>query len=241
MFWLLIAILGGAVGLSLLIATVVYKNIIEMSKIDHLPEIENDNILESEINQWAASHGFHYMNTFLMQITNTRTFVAVWQHPHDPTFFAAYICQGTGGNSSDQSNVVTQKTVFDFITYFDKGYSLTTGSTSDGNLFPLQQNIYHQTLDFADWDDHYQKHTQAVTYLKNIGGIRLDVLTKPVDQYILEAVHSCTKHVRSLFLWPLRGAYWYFIRRRLWHNLTIQQQHEKGKIKLPNEIDQFQI
>jgi len=43
-------------------------------------------------------------------------------------------------------------------------------------------------------------------------------------------------YIRGISLWPFRGAYWYFIRKQLWHNKSIKNQHEKGMIKLPNQL-----
>lgn len=216
------------------ISYAVYKSILEMSRIDHLPTVENEKIKTTELYRWAESQGYLYLDTFLLQISGVRTFLAVWQHPHDPTYFAAYITQALNKNAQPSKSVKQQMT-FDFVTYFTGDSSLTTGSSAAGNLIPLRPGLYRQTLDYSSLTELQQKHTDAVTYLQRLGGMQLGTLSQPAVDYITDALRSCTDYVRSLPLWPLQGVYWYFIRKHLWHNRTIQQQHEKRKISLPNE------
>jgi len=37
-------------------------------------------------------------------------------------------------------------------------------------------------------------------------------------------------------LWQLRQFWWYFTRRKQWHELSIREQHERGMIQLPKEM-----
>lgn len=236
MFSLTFAILVGVSVFVGLISKALYDNVMEMRRINHLQPIENKTVTESKLNQWAIAHDFVHIGDFFMHLTNVQSHITVWRHCYEPTFMAAYLTQAIKPKSTGQSKPITQKTAFDFVTYFEMGHTLTTGSTLDASLFPLKEGRYQQTFNFIDMDDLLQKHAQAVVYLKNYGQARLGVIDKPVEDYILEALHSSMEYVWSLPLWPVRGVYWYFIRRHLWHNLTIQRQHEKGKIRLPNEI-----
>ncbi|MHC4551221.1 MAG: hypothetical protein ACYSUT_00430 [Planctomycetota bacterium] len=231
----LIAVIVGVVAVWGFISFAVYKSITEMSLFDHLPTVENEKIKDSQLYQWTDSRGYNYLDTYLMEISGVRTFLAVWQHPHDPTFFAAYITQAVNSKSQPSKNV-KQEMAFDFVTYFTGSFSLTTGSTSSGNLMPLKEGLYRQTLNYGNLDELQEKHNEAVTYLKSFGGVQPGTLSLPAIDYIVDALRNSTEYIRSLSLWPLRGPYWYFIRKHLWHNLTIQQQHEKRKIKLPNEL-----
>lgn len=237
---LIILILIGIVFFWSLIAKSVYDSVTQMNRIERLT-LTKDEPPEDDTNRWAVENKFYYLGEFLLQAGNARTLVAVWRHYHDPTFFSACFAQGLQPHASNESKVLTQELAFDFTTCLENDYSLTTGSTASANLFPSKQGSYKQTFTISDLEELFRRHQEGVGYLKTVGGARFCTLNKPVEQYILDALHSSTDYVRSLFLWPLRGAYWYFIRRKLWHGLSIQQQHEKRMIKLPNEIRVFQL
>jgi hypothetical protein len=68
------------------------------------------------------------------------------------------------------------------------------------------------------------------------GKVKLKAEDKEFEQAFTRAIREQVKYIKMLPLWPLRGPCWYFIRRYLWHNKSIEEQHRKGMIKLPNEL-----
>jgi len=106
----------------------------------------------------------------------------------------------------------------------------------DSNLFPKPPGSYVQTFSNLSLDDRWYKHIEMENYLLDEGQAQLVEVDKPFEKCIVDATRRQMKFIRSLPLWPLRGTYWYFVRRRFWHNKLIKEQHEKGMIKLPNEL-----
>ena len=93
-----------------------------------------------------------------------------------------------------------------------------------------------QSFSGISLDEQLARHIEMQEYLSSAGGARLSQLVKPFEEIFIESIDKQVEFVRSIPLWPLRGAYWFFIRRRLWHNKSVLQQHQRGMIKLPNEL-----
>ena len=89
-----------------------------------------------------------------------------------------------------------------------------------------------------NFDERWHKHVEMENYLMDEGQAQLVEMDKPFEEFFIDEIHKHVKHIRSIPLWPLHGTYWFVIRRVLWHDKSIKQQHEKGMIKLPNEIHQ---
>jgi hypothetical protein len=73
-------------------------------------------------------------------------------------------------------------------------------------------------------------------YLIEEGGAGLARMDVSLMDALSDAMRKQTAYVRSLWFWPLRGLYWFLIRRHLWHNRSIKTLREMGRIRLPNEL-----
>jgi len=168
--------------------------------------------------EWAKSNDFTFIGYFVLQ----NALIATWKHPDKATFFCQYIVQGVCS--------------YDFETEFDNDISLTTGSGLETQLFPQQPKHYKQSFSNITLGEQWGKHIEMRNYLIKMGQAKLVRIEGQFDEIFVESIRKQMKFIRSLRLWRFRGAYWFFVRRHLWHNKSIKEQHKKGMIKLPNEL-----
>lgn len=222
-----LAIVSLLVGLVALISFAVYASVRKLADpaLAIVPAPEDEYITQyesaAEHDHWAEANGFDYLGGYLFHGPVT-AFVGAWQHRDQPTFFCVYCHPG--------------REEFDLVTIYSDTLGLTTGSTKDGQLMPRQATSYAQTFSGLDLDTMWVRHTEAQQYLETNARLTRHPWTKPFEATLVDAIHQQTDYVRSLLFWPLRGTYWYFVRRSRWHNRSIESQHQARMIRLPNEV-----
>lgn len=178
------------------------------------------------LRQWAADNDFNFIGNFTMKIGSSNALISVWRHSERPTFLCQYLVRS--GRTVNKA--------LDMVTLFDSDIMLTTASKSDGQLLPIPAGSYYQTFSNISPDDQWNKHVEMENFLMDDGGARLVQLDVTFEESFISAIRRQMQHIRSILLWPCRAPYWYFVRRNLRHNKSIRLQHQKGMIKLPNEL-----
>lgn len=173
---------------------------------------------------WAERNGFHFVGFYFESCMNS--LIAAWRHASQPTYFCAYVV-------SDNNQL---RNTYDFVTLFDHDVSLTTGSTKDGHMMPPRPGAYVQTFSHVSLDEQWRRHTDAERFLNSRGHVGFRSRVPAFVESITTAIQRQVAHVRSMPFWPFRAVFWFASRRSRWHNLTIQQQHEQGWIRLPHEL-----
>jgi hypothetical protein len=169
--------------------------------------------------QWAEANEFAFIGYFRFQ---NRISLAAWRRTDRPTFFTHMRVQG--------------KETFDLVTLFADDVALTTGSSADAQVLPLPAGFYCQSFSGAGLDERWDRHIEAENYLMDAGGARLVQTDVSLEDAVVRYVRRQVAHVRGLSMWPFRGVYWFVVRRQRMHNLSVQKQHERGMIMLPNEL-----
>lgn len=182
-----------------------------------------------EGSQWAQENGFAFVGNFAMKVGIAETSMAIWRCSERPSFFCRYTAQA--------GNIV--QTSFDFVTIFDGDIMLTTNDKADSQMLPQAPRHYLQSFSAVSLDQQWCQHVQMENYLMDAGGALLVQLNKAFEDCFIDTVRKQVEYVRSLSFWPLRGIYWFFVRRKLRHNLSIQAQHDKGLIMMPSEMPGF--
>ena len=222
----LLAILGivGFVYAAVTLAT--YTNTVRMAEVSLMlyPNAEPP----QDADEWAANNDFKFIGNYIIKTGATDCLISAWKRLDRPTSFCRYVV----------SNKNKSKTTHDLTTIFAHHIGLTTCDTMDGNLFPAFPGSYKQSFSNISLDHLWAHHIEMENYLMDKGKAQLLERDVSFEQDFNEATQKQIKFIRSLPFWPFRGAYWYFIRRRIWHNKSIKTQHEKGMIKLPNEISE---
>lgn len=154
--------------------------------------------------------------------------------PTAPPFWSQY--HARANNSSH-----VQEQGCDLGTHFADDVSITSTNLKSGNYYPSRVHSYTQSFPAMSLDNLWDIHQEMCDYLTHDGGACPTTEDRPLDHIMIESIRRQMGHIRNLPLWQLRQLYWYFLRRRFWHNLTIRRQHDKGKINLPNEYCPEQV
>lgn len=179
--------------------------------------------------QWAEENDFTFVGNFAMKVGIADTSMGIWRRSDRPTFFCRYLVQA---GSKEQTS-------FDFVTMFEDDIILTTNDKSNSQMLPQPPGYYSQSFSPVSLEEQWNQHLQMENYLMDIGSAILVQNDKPFEDCFIDTIRKQVEFVRSISLWPLRGIYWFYVRRKLWHNLSIQAQHDKGLIVLPSEIPGF--
>jgi len=180
------------------------------------------------LHQWAKGNGFEFLEYYLVKTGFQRLFLAVWQRTDRPTFLCTYLVPTQSGFTK----------VTDIVTKFANNTSLTTANSSDAQTHPKPPKDYHQTFSRITLDEQWCRHIEMENFLMDVGDAKLVYTEIQFEKCFVNDVRKEIRYIRSISYWYLLGAYWYFIRRNLWHNKSIKTQHEKGMIKLPNEMSE---
>jgi len=129
--------------------------------------------------------------------------------------------------------------VTDIITEFANGIYLTTVDSKAAQFHPGPPKAYKQTFSKINLDEQWCRHLEMENFLMDVGGVELVYTEIQFEKHFIDENQKSVRFIRSIPYWYLFGAYWYFIRRNLWHNKSIKTQYEKGMIKLPQKEHGF--
>jgi hypothetical protein len=174
----------------------------------------------------AQQYGFEFKGAYEFVAGITRVTVFGYQQPGKSIYMSREVVR--------TKNVTISKIEFD--TEFMHGYSLTTSASAQMGSQPFRPGTYGQSFPKQDHSTLWQKHLDAQNYLIKFGSVRLVSDPLPFKDTYETCIRNQANYIRSLFCWPLIGIYGFFIRRHFWNSKTIEQQHQKRMIKLPNEI-----
>ena len=170
---------------------------------------------------WAEELGLEPVGCYVMPSPGP-AFIAAWRHRDRATCFCMYH--------------IANRYIYDFVTIFSNGGSLTTGSSKDGNWAPAMPLCYKQTFSENDMNALWSLHLAGETYLKKEARIEVARPLEDFENLFIDYIHRQAAHIRSHFLWPLRMPYWYLIRRPRRHNRSIEDQHQAGMIVMPRDV-----
>lgn len=178
--------------------------------------------------QWAGENDFEHVGYYLFR--NGQSLIAAWRYADRPTWFCYYVIQVEA-----EGNTVTKEAV-DFVTRFGDDISLTTGSMPDCHFLPPRPGAYVQSFSELSLDEQWGRHIEGENYLMDQGGAQLEPFEQPFDEALLTAVRQQLDYVRSIPLWYLHAPLWFFVRRSQYHNRSLEQLHQRGRIRLPNDM-----
>lgn len=178
---------------------------------------DSQSSLPNKTRTWADANRFRFLGYY----QNGGTLVAAWQHTARPTL----LCQYTDG----------PRTAFDLVSLFAGDVWLTTSSAPDGQILPRPAGKYAQVFPGLSLDELWQRHIDMEAYLVQQGGARPGQVNLPLEDTMNQANLEMLGYVQSLPAWPLRCVWWYFVRQYQRAGLSIIDQHQLGRIRLPNE------
>jgi len=178
------------------------------------------------LHDWAKQNEFSFLGYYIGKIGFQAAFMAVWRRSDRPTFLCHYLVR-----EQHRANRVSE-----IDTEFAFGISLSTANSIDAQLHPKPPGCYHQTFSKINMDEQWYRHIEAENYLIDKGEAQLVTTEESFEDLFLRSEQKQRKFVRSITFWPFLIFYWYFVRKRLWHNKSIRELHERSMIKLPKEF-----
>jgi hypothetical protein len=204
-------ILGILVFLPVVIAIPVVMQVVAFSsKSLQLTCVDrSDEAANADHAAWARQHGFVWLGEYSLTAVQTAR-ISAWQQPQKMSYFCVYAVAG--------------RLVVDFVTCFSRDLSLTTGNTRDGMLLPSAPRKYHQCFEKLSLDAQFRQHLASEKFLMERAKVVVAEAREPFAKIFVAAIQGQMAYIRSLFLWPLRGFFWYFVRRNMLRNMTVEQQ-----------------
>lgn len=191
-----------------------------MDSSHHVSDTETRNAIS-----WAEAANFEYLGVF--EHRPDKNLIYAWKSNIHRCFLASYVLlQGD-----------TRIAATDFVTGFQDEFSLTTNNHGDGRAFPKHPATYAQCFANASIDEIWRRHKEAEQYLVGFGGVRAIQQLPDFQPAFQRAIRDQMNYLQSFLLWKLRIPYWYFVYRKRWRNISIEEQHTRGWIKLPNELE----
>ena len=225
--WILLTILAVLLGVPGMISLMLYLQIraltrpsLRLEPAD--PERDGPAIAAAQkLDAWMQAEGFELADCCVLNAMQ-RAFIAAWQHTDRMRYACIY--------------QIGPQQAYDIVTLFASDMALTTGSAVDGLLLPMPPGEYGQAFPKTSLEELWSRHTQSEAYLVQNGAVVLPAGDRPFADVFLPALRRHAAYVRSLPLWPLRGTYWFFVRRNRLKNLSVEQQVERGLVPLPRDV-----
>lgn len=147
---------------------------------------------------WASHHGFGWLGGFSLE-QPVPMFLAVWSRPDATAYFVEYL------HSKGRHQ--------EFVTVLSRDEGVTTANTRDAGLFPPRPGSFVEVFDGAELDELLRRHLESVAFVQRRLTPSTEVAPVEFRALMVEAVTRQMDHIRSHALWPLRGPFWFFIRR----------------------------
>ncbi len=162
-------------------------------------------------NEWATRNGFEWVGSFRLRASaNPAIIILAWQSPGAAAFMCAYHLRA--------------RRYYDFVTEFDGGSSVTTGSIADGTLLPNQPGSYTQVFGDADLDTQFAHHMRGEAAVERALGVQREAFDQPFHEYIADEIRAQVRHVRAIPFWVTRVPWWMLTRSRR-ANMPIERRY----------------
>lgn len=150
-----------------------------------------------EVAPWAARRGLEFVGAFRL-LMQPAPVIFAWQAKET----AEYFCQYQVGGQIQ----------YDVVSIFGPDLGLTTSSSKDAFTLPQPSGVCVQAFHKADLDTLWSRHEDSRSaFVARFGAPRH--LPGPFESMLLGALRKQAAYVQRIPMWPLRGAWWYFVTR----------------------------
>lgn len=193
----------------------VYRSIRKMAaapRLDLKPELVPviTNPVNRKVGAFLAVHGFTFANAY--QFHGIR--FGHWMHNSNrPPLrnLTAYV-----GPAS---------LAYEFVTEFSDEHSLTTSQTKAGFMYPRPFGSFLQAFPKASIEELLDLHIRGEQHLISTLSIPIKEIRAPLLERFTSGILRQIRYIKSHSLWPIRGIYWYLIRRYVMRNRPIWKQN----------------
>jgi hypothetical protein len=113
---------------------------------------------------------------------------------------------------------------FEFVAVFSDNVSLTTSRSRSAFMFPRSAGEFLQSFPNTSINQLWENHVQGTEFLIANSFAPVKECRLPFPERFRRGTVKQLSYVRSLSFWPLRGVYWFLIKRFLMQNRPIWKQ-----------------
>jgi hypothetical protein len=157
---------------------------------------------------FLQSQGFEFSGSYRFHSVK----IGVWEQRGGPRSREFWFTRTIAGTS------------YEFSTEFSDEVSLTTTKSGAAFVFPRPFGSFMQSFPSASITELWDAHVRGGEYLISDCSIRTGPSRLSREERQRRGAIEQLNYIRSLPLWPLRGIYWYLIKRFLMHNRPIWKQ-----------------
>ncbi|WP_339728668.1 hypothetical protein [uncultured Gimesia sp.] len=174
-----------------------------------LPEADWDDYLTGKCrieSDWTQSMQFEMVGLYRWQ----QNYILAWENLNDATYF--------------QVTLSPYGRFHSFTTVFEEDYSLVTANDRESLIFPAPPRRFVQSFGIEQTDLLNEKHQSAIADLMKVKHLQLRENVPNFEEAYFSSLQQQHEHVRSVLFYPIRGIWWYHIRRRSRFNRPIDLQ-----------------
>ncbi len=119
---------------------------------------------------------------------------------------------------------VRHRTIYDFVSIIDSDHSLTTTTGNSAFVQPRPPGSFLQSTNKKDLRVVWEQHTEAERFIISKYSLTVGIVSKDFIERVNEGIKKQAQYLFSVRFWPLKAPYWYYIKRHLMVNKTVQQQ-----------------
>ncbi len=190
----------------------IFFSVRRMAKSPAVTPVPGSNImvgLPADVESFLSSQNFRFFGAFRFHSIT----LGVWTQPGSLPLHRVGLMRGPAG------------VVCEFITDFSDDNSLTTSRSRSAFMFPRRWGEFLQSFPRSTLDQLWNQHLQGVEFLTSREGIPVRECRGSYEERMRRAMSEQLAYIRSLPFWPVRGLYWFFVKRFLMQNKPIWEQN----------------
>jgi hypothetical protein len=164
--------------------------------------------LAPETAEFLRANGFRFHQAYQMHALR----IGLWTRPDQAPL-----------RSFSLSRIMSNS-VSEFITEFSEDASLTTTTTRAAFMFPRGRGGFMQSFPRASIERLWQTHQKGEDFLLSSRSIPVSACRFTFEERVTSGIIKQLARVKSLPLWPLRGIYWFLVKRFIMANRPVWRQ-----------------
>jgi len=191
----------------------IYSSVRRMAaspQLELAPELlgEINRSIPADLSSFLLTRGFRPVEAYRFH----RIRLAIWMQPDGPPsqYFSFY-------RTPTQSN-------FEFVAGFSDDGSLTTTRGRAAFIFPRPFGAFIQSFPNSSIEQLWDLHVKGTQHLISDVSIPTRECSHSFPKGFRRSIVRQLSLIRSLPLWPVRGVYWFLVKRFLLHNRPVWKQ-----------------
>ena len=165
--------------------------------------------LPADKTSFLNANGFRFAEAYAFHLVR----IGIWTRTSDQMPTQSFSYSRTATNST-----------YEFITEFSDDVSLTTTMSRAAFMFPRGFGGFLQSFPKASIVELWDAHLKGEAHVRSTLSLPISQCKLPYEERVSRGMTKQLAYVRSLSFWPIRGIYWFTIKRFLMSNRPIWKQ-----------------